>query len=92
MLWVQSMSDYDQVMFEDETKNRLRDSLEAWKDTINKETFDKSAIIVFLNKMDLLQKKFIDNQIPINSENLLPGCPEAPVCSFVCLCVLLGRW
>ena len=78
-MWVQSLSDYDQQMFEEEDTNRLIDSFSEWQKAVARREFEKSAIIVFLNKMDLLLKKFMYDKIPIKDEYVLEGLPKPPV-------------
>ena len=66
-------------MFEDEKTNRLIDSFNEWEKVMKRKEFKDSAVIVFLNKMDLLHKKFIVDKIPIKDEYVLNGLRSAPV-------------
>jgi len=45
------------VLFEDNTKNRLQESVELFGDTINNPAFIGIPVMIFLNKKDLFEKK-----------------------------------
>lgn len=64
--WLQSLGDYDQMMFENENEYRIVDAFELFEKTINNETFSRSVIMVLLNKIDILERKFCKQRIPIN--------------------------
>jgi guanine nucleotide-binding protein subunit alpha len=57
ILFVVSLSSYDQTMIEDPTVNRMVDSLVLFEDICNNELLAKLDIILFLNKVDLFKKK-----------------------------------
>ncbi|GBG26256.1 Guanine nucleotide-binding protein subunit alpha [Hondaea fermentalgiana] len=76
VIFVASLSEYDQVLFEDATQNRLKESLSLFKETINSRWFKSSAIILFLNKVDLLEEKLVKRGIPLNESGLFPGAPS----------------
>ena len=57
IIFVASLSDYDQKMFEDETTNRMKDSVYLFRDICANPAFAETPIILFLNKRDLFQKK-----------------------------------
>eukprot|EP01083_Nonionella_stella_P068964 183489_1 len=63
VLFVAAISEYDQVMWEDEKTNRMQDCLELFEETVNLETFDGTDIILFLNKFDLFEDKL--DKVPI---------------------------
>ena len=65
VVFVISLSCYNEVMYEDEHKNCMVDSLELFKKTINNSIFDESPIILFLNKRDLFEIKI--KSLPITS-------------------------
>jgi len=68
VIFVAAMSCYDEVMFEDEEKNSMSDSIELFGSICNNEYFKETAMILFLNKKDLFAQK-IEN-VPITE------CPE----------------
>lgn len=57
ILWVASLSEYDQVLAEDPRRNRLVESLALFEAIIHLPWFAKTPIILFLNKYDLYLTK-----------------------------------
>ena len=57
VLYCVALSGYDQKLFEDETVNRMHESLQLFADIVNGEWFYNTAMILFLNKRDLFEKK-----------------------------------
>lgn len=62
MIFVASLSCYDEVMFEDEGINSMVDQLELFTNTVNDHWFVKTSVILFLNKKDLFLTKLQDNK------------------------------
>jgi len=60
VVFVASLSEFDQVLFEDETKNRLDEALELFQQISNSKWFADTSIVLFLNKKDLFEKKLLD--------------------------------
>lgn len=52
-----SLSEYDQKLFEDETQNRMKESLLLFDEICNSRWFLDTSIILFLNKTDLFREK-----------------------------------
>jgi hypothetical protein len=52
-----ALSEYDQVLREDEAQNRMHESLMLFEEIGNSHWFSSSAIILFLNKTDLFSEK-----------------------------------
>ncbi|KAI6225710.1 Guanine nucleotide-binding proteinG(O) subunit alpha [Aphelenchoides besseyi] len=52
-----AMSEYDQVLHEDETTNRMHESLKLFDSICNNKWFTETSIILFLNKKDLFEEK-----------------------------------
>ncbi|KAK2715194.1 guanine nucleotide-binding protein G(q) subunit alpha-like [Artemia franciscana] len=57
VIFLASLSDYDQVLFKSDGVNRMKESLDLFKAIINCRWFKNSSVILFLNKTDLLQEK-----------------------------------
>jgi len=57
VIFVASLSCYDELMFEDDTVNAMIDSLELFREICNLQWFVTTPIILFLNKKDLFEKK-----------------------------------
>jgi len=69
VIFVASMSCYDERMFEDQEKNSMTDQLELFDKICNEQWFAKTSMILFLNKKDLFAEKLADNR-PITA------CPD----------------
>jgi len=52
-----SLSEYDMTLAEDETQNRMHESLLLFKNIINMKVFETTPIIIFLNKRDIFAEK-----------------------------------
>lgn len=57
VLFVAAISEFDQVLYEEATVNRMTEALALFKEVSNSSYFNKSAIILFLNKIDLFSEK-----------------------------------
>lgn len=51
------MSCFDQVLEEDETVNRIEDSVLLWKAVVANPLLAKTNLVLFLNKCDILKHK-----------------------------------
>ena len=60
------MNEYDQKLAEEETTNRMSEALKLFKDITNYPCFadGDTAIVLFLNKKDLFEKKI--QKVPLN--------------------------
>ncbi|KAG5178372.1 GPA1, alpha subunit of a heterotrimeric G protein [Tribonema minus] len=65
VLFVASISEYDQSLFEDANTNRVNEALTLFADTCNNKYFQSSSIILLLNKRDLYEAKV--KKVAINS-------------------------
>merc|ERR1712154_681754 len=65
VIFVISLSCFNEMMYEDLNRNCMVDSLELFDTTINNKHFANTHIILFLNKRDLFAKKII--KIPITT-------------------------
>jgi len=57
ILFVAALSEYDQMLFEDETMNRMQEALVLFDEVLNSKWFDRASVVLFLNKRDLFQQK-----------------------------------
>jgi len=57
VIFVAAISEYDQVLYEDETQNRLLEAIKEFEKICNNPFFDETAMILFLNKKDLFEDK-----------------------------------
>ncbi|XP_026091868.1 guanine nucleotide-binding protein subunit alpha-11-like [Carassius auratus] len=57
IIFLASLSEYDQLLEENNKDNRMEESLSLFYTTINSTFFARSSVIVFLNKTDILAEK-----------------------------------
>eukprot|EP00092_Neocalanus_flemingeri_P037524 GFUD01040858.1.p1 GENE.GFUD01040858.1~~GFUD01040858.1.p1 ORF type:complete len:365 (-),score=98.47 GFUD01040858.1:158-1252(-) len=57
VLFIIPLSDYNQVLYEDNTTNRMRESEKLFGEILNCIFFKRTPFIVFFNKVDLFQQK-----------------------------------
>ena len=76
IIFVTAISEYDQFLFEDRTKNRLEEALELFEEICNSRWFVQSSIMLFLNKKDLFEKKLVEDKVPLNASGKFPMAPE----------------
>ncbi|KAJ3424527.1 guanine nucleotide-binding protein g(o) subunit alpha [Anaeramoeba flamelloides] len=69
IVYVVAISEFDQKLFEDESVNRMKESLDLFDSTVNNEYFHKTQCVLLLNKLDLFKTK-------ITKERLQSTFPE----------------
>jgi GTPase SAR1 family protein len=70
VLFVASLSEFDQFLYEEHTTNRMTEAFQLFEEMSNLEVFAKSSIILFLNKIDLFTEK-------VKTKNISESdCPE----------------
>ncbi|CDO93758.1 unnamed protein product [Kluyveromyces dobzhanskii CBS 2104] len=52
-----SLSEYDQTLLEDNSQNRLEESLTLFDSVVNSRWFARSSVVLFLNKIDIFADK-----------------------------------
>ena len=57
IIFVTALSEFDQVLFEDETINRMDEALLLFEQILGHKSFRNTSIILFLNKRDLFEEK-----------------------------------
>lgn len=57
VIFVISLSDFDQFMFEDDTIRRTQDSIDLFKSVANSQVFANKPIFIVFNKKDLFERK-----------------------------------
>jgi GTPase SAR1 family protein len=71
LMFVVSLSDFDQCMFEDEAISRTKDSMELFGSIANSAIFQSKQIFLVLNKIDIFKKKLA--QFPEKFTNAYPN-------------------
>ena len=67
VIYVMSLSSYDQYLFEDNSQNCWDETFELFKKIVNNIAFINTDFIIFLNKMDIFNKKI--KSVPITQYN-----------------------
>ncbi|KAF9457025.1 heterotrimeric G protein alpha subunit A [Collybia nuda] len=57
IIFCTALSEYDQVLLEEKSQNRMSESLILFESVINSRWFLRTSIILFLNKIDVFKKK-----------------------------------
>ncbi|CCC69505.1 hypothetical protein NCAS_0C05150 [Naumovozyma castellii] len=57
VLFVLALSEYDQMLFEDERVNRMHESIMLFDTLLNSKWFRDTPFILFLNKVDIFEEK-----------------------------------
>ncbi|KAJ6255149.1 g protein alpha i subunit [Anaeramoeba flamelloides] len=63
VIYVTAISAYDQVLEEERTVNRMKESLMLFNDVCNSRWFTNSSLILFLNKTDIFEDKFSKKEL-----------------------------
>ena len=63
VLFVAAISEYDQVLYEDENTNRITEALNLFEEISNSRWFRETSMILFLNKRDLFADKI--SKVPL---------------------------
>jgi hypothetical protein len=64
VLFVAAISEYDQVLYEDENTNRMVEALNLFEEICNSRWFRETSMILFLNKRDLFAEKI--QKVPLS--------------------------
>ncbi|XP_029300007.1 guanine nucleotide-binding protein G(q) subunit alpha-like [Cottoperca gobio] len=59
IIFLVALSEYDQVLVESVNENRMEESMALFRTIINYKWFHRSSIMLFLNKIDLLEEKIM---------------------------------
>ncbi|KAJ6823696.1 guanine nucleotide-binding protein alpha-1 subunit isoform X1 [Iris pallida] len=57
VIFCAAISEYNQTLFEDETKNRMMETKELFDWVLKQACFEKTSFMLFLNKFDIFEKK-----------------------------------
>jgi GTPase SAR1 family protein len=57
VIFVAALSEFDQVLYEDETQNRMEEAISLFDQIVNSRWFADTSMILFLNKKDLFEMK-----------------------------------
>ncbi len=62
VVFVVALTDFSEVLEEDGTTNRMKDSLQLFNQVINNRWLSKTNVILFLNKTDLFADRILNEQ------------------------------
>ncbi|KAJ6243004.1 guanine nucleotide-binding protein g(o) subunit alpha [Anaeramoeba flamelloides] len=74
VLFVTSLSEYDQKLFEDSSVSRIKESLLLFDEICNSRWFSETSIILFFNKDDLFREKIKKVDLNVCFEDYEGGC------------------
>ena len=57
IIFIAGLSEFNQVLYEENSVNRMTEALDLFEEICNNSYFTKSSIILFLNKRDLFEEK-----------------------------------
>lgn len=63
VLFVVALSEYDQKLFEDKNVNRMHEAMHLFNQLCNSRWFYRTPFILFMNKMDLFEKKILRSPV-----------------------------
>ncbi|KAI8070401.1 guanine nucleotide-binding protein subunit alpha [Gongronella butleri] len=63
VIFMVAISEYDQVLIEDESVNRMKEALQLFDSICNSRWFAKTSIILFLNKIDIFKEKLLTSPL-----------------------------
>jgi len=63
VLFVAAISEYDQMLYEDESTNRIVEALNLFEEICNSRWFRETSMILFLNKRDLFEEKILNTPL-----------------------------
>lgn len=65
VIFCAAISDYDQMLYEDENKNRMVETKELFEWVLKQRCFERTSIMLFLNKFDIFEKKV--HKVPLST-------------------------
>ena len=63
LIFCVALSEYDLVLREEPRQNRLLESFQLWESVINSKWFQRSSVVLFLNKKDIFRQKLRINPL-----------------------------
>jgi len=78
-----ALSEYDQTLREDDTQNRMKESLLLFDEICNSHWFRNITFILFLNKIDLFKEKIKSVDLKVCFENYSGGCNFEAASAFI---------
>jgi len=83
ILFLVAISEYDQLLFEDETVNRMQEALTLFDSICNSRWFINTSIILFLNKIDRFRDKLPVSPMKHYFPDYEGGDNETAACDYI---------
>lgn len=83
VIFVAAISEYDQVLFEDETVNRMDEALNLFEEICNSRFFETTSLILMLNKRDLFAQKLMTVPLTVGFPDYDGDGSYEDACAFV---------
>jgi len=83
LVFLVSLSEYDQMLYEDESVNRMQEALTLFDSICNSRWFVKTSIILFLNKIDLFSEKLPRSPLGDYFPDYIGGDNYDAACSYL---------
>lgn len=65
ILFIVNLAGYNGVLFEDQSKNRMHEAMELFRQITNMPQFSTTPIVLFLNKKDLFEEMIRKTSIKV---------------------------
>ena len=75
-VYVASLSEYDEVLYEDSSKNRMEEAMDTFEAVLNEEHTRNRPVYLVLVKHDLLMEKLEKERVPLNASGQFPQAPK----------------
>jgi GTPase SAR1 family protein len=63
VLFIVNLAGWDQVLFEDASKNRMEEAMELFEKVAHNKIFEKTPIFLFLNKKDIFESQIMEKDL-----------------------------
>lgn len=83
LVFLIAISEYDQMLYEDETVNRMTEAMTLFESVANSRWFIKTSIILFLNKIDLFRAKLPHSPLANTFPEYKGGANYDAACAFL---------
>ncbi|KAL9643755.1 hypothetical protein ABK040_002779 [Willaertia magna] len=83
IVFVTSLSEYDQKLFEDKTMNRMHESLTLFTEICNSRYFKNTSIVIFFNKKDIFADKIKEKDLKMCFPEYTGGCNYNAALDFI---------
>ncbi|KAI5308326.1 guanine nucleotide-binding protein subunit alpha, partial [Ascosphaera atra] len=83
ILFLVAISEYDQLLFEDETVNRMQEALTLFDSICNSRWFVETSIILFLNKIDRFKEKLAVSPMKNYFPDYEGGADYSAACNYI---------